>query len=251
MLQQVSYIGRGELFVQRLHCANPLRVPLGNLLEAKLTYAEESVSLMNGGGVADGVLESVSMVSNVTLDASVSNFSAANLAMAMRGAATSSAAAAVSAEALAGVRRGGLQRTARLIDTSTAVTVQLGGSPVAQAGNWRATAAGIWIEPTASAIADGDNLTVSYAALGDTRVEAMTEAQGEYELTFVGLNRARRNAPTVVTVRRAQLGFLSELSLRTNEFGALPLRFALLADPTVTEPGLSPFLSMRQAHQAL
>jgi hypothetical protein len=247
---QVSYIGKGEVFLQKRNSAGAKQTPIGNCTSLQFGITEDTKELLDYTSAGGGKLDTSSRIKAVTAKMKVSNLSPSNLAIALRGSVTTHAAAAVADEAHADIVRGSLVELARLPDTGAAITVKVGATVVAAAGNWQAMGAGIWIEPTATALADGDDITVTYGALADDLVQAMVSSSDEYTLLFQGLNEARSGKPVIVKAFRIKFSPAKALDLIADEFGQLELEAEALSDATVTGTGLSKFMSVRMAQQA-
>lgn len=249
-IQQVSYIGKGQVFLKRRGAATAKRMPIGNVTELSFEISEEEKRLADYESPGGGTLDRVGRIEAVSGNARTSNHNPANLALALRGSATVSAGAAIANEAHADVQRGSLVAFARLPDPTAAVTVRIGATTVAAAGNWEVNPAGLWIYPDAADIVAGDDILVSYAALPDNLIQALVASGDEYELMFVGLNEARSGKPVVVTAHRCAFSPTRGLALIADEFGELELGFELLADATISGAGLSRYMTVRMAEQA-
>lgn len=247
---QVSYIGKGEVFLQKRGSAGAKLSPIGNCTSLQFGITEEKKELLDYTSGGGGTLDSRSIIKAVTAKMKVSNLSPANLAIALRGSVTASTAAAVTDEVHDNILRGSLIELARLPDTGAAITVKLGATVIASAGNWQAMGAGIWIAPDAAALADGDDITVSYSALADDLVQAMVASTDEYTLLFQGLNEARSGKAAIVKAYRVKFSPAKALDLIADDFGQLELEAEVLSDATVTGTGLSKFMSVRMAQQA-
>ena len=250
LIQQVSYIGKGSVFLKKRGSATAKRVPIGNVTELSLEVAEEEKKLADYESTGGGTLEKVSRIDSVSGTAKTSNHDTANLALALRGTSTVNAGATITDEAHADVQLGSLVTLARLPDLTAAVTVKVGAATIAATGNYEMTAAGVWIYPDAVAITAADDILVSYTALPDSLLQALVASGDEYELLFVGLNEARSGKPVVVTAHRCSFSPTKGLSLIADDFGDLELAFELLSDSTISGTGLSRFMTVRMADQA-
>jgi hypothetical protein len=250
LIQQVSYIGKGSVFLKPRGSATARRVPIGNVAELTLEVAEEEKKLADYESLGGGTLDKVSRIESVTGAAKTSNHNPANLALALRGTSAVNAGATITDEAHVDVQLGSLVALARLPDAAQPVTVSVGVTPISAAGNWELNPAGIWIYPDAADIIAGDDLLVSYTALPDNLIQALVASAAEYELMFVGLNEARSGKPVVVTAHRCSFSPTKGLALIADDFGNLELGFELLADATISGAGLSRYLTVRMAEQA-
>lgn len=248
LITQVSYIGKGEVFA-KLRTGGP-RFPFGNVEALTLTVEEERKSILDYTTVGGGELDSVTRISAVSGSLRTTNLNYGNLATGLRGSFSTRSGASVTDEAVNGILEGSLNRTARLIDTTAAVTVKKSAVSIAAAGNWRATAAGIWVIAGAPDLADNDNITVTYTALADATVESLLSAAPEMELTVLGLNEARTGKPVVVTCHRMTFDPIKEIGLIGDDFSRMELGFRVHADSSITTSGLSQYLRIEMAQQA-
>ncbi len=249
-IQQVSYIGKGQVFLKKRGSATARRAPIGNVTALTLEVTEEEKKLADYANPGGGTLEKVSRIASVSGAAKTSNHDPANLALALRGSATAHAGAVIADEAHANVQPGSLVATARLPDLTAPVTVEVGTQTIPAAGNYEMTPAGVWIYPDAEGIVAGDDILVSYTALPDNLLQALVSGGDEYEVMFVGLNEARSGKPVVVTCHRCSFSPTKGLALIADDFGELDLSFELLSDATIAGAGLSRFMTVRMAEQA-
>lgn len=247
---QVSYIGKGEVFLQKRGAAGAGLVPIGNCMELQLGISEDKKELQDYTAAGGGTLDTVSRIKAVTAKMTVSNLSAANLGVALRGTVAAFSGGAVTDEAHAAIKLGSLVRLAGMADLSLPITLKVGATVVAAAGNWEAVAAGIWVPPTATGLTDGADITVSYTKLAGNSVEALTRSSDEYTLVFSGLNEARSGKPVVVTVHRLKFSPAKSLDLIADDFGKLEMEADALADATVVGADLSKFVKVEMAEQA-
>lgn len=250
LIKQVSYSGKGSVFLRKRGEANAKTLPIGNVSELKLSIEEDTKELLDYESTGGGTLEKISRIKSVSGTARTSNHDSANLALALRGSATAHSSAVVTAEAHANTQLGSLVVLNRLPDLAAAVVVKVGATTVAATGNYEVTAAGVWVYPTATGIAAGDAVTVSYTALPDNLLQALVTSGDEYELLFVGLNEARNGKATVITAHRCAFSPTKGLDLIADDYGSLELGFTLLSDTAITGQGLSRFMTVRQAEQA-
>lgn len=247
---QVSYIGKGEVFIQKRGTAGAKMVPIGNCSALKFGIAEDKKELKDYTRTGGGLLDSVTTIKSVTASMSVSNLSPENLALATRGTTSAVASATVTDEAHADILLGSLIRLAKVPDVTATVTVKKGATVIASAGNWEINGAGLWIAAAPADLLANDDITVSYTALAGDVVQAMTTSNDEYTLIFSGLNEARSGKPVIVTVHRLKFSPAASLDWIADDFGQLEMSADLLADATVTGSGLSKYLKIEMASQS-
>ena len=248
---QVSYIGKGEVFIQKRGTAGAKMVPIGNCSALKFGIAEDKKELNDYTRTGGGLLDSVTTIKSVTASMSVSNLSPENLALATRGTTSAVASATVTDEAHADILLGSLIRLAKVPDVTATVTVKKGATVIASAGNWEINGAGLWIAAAPADLLANDDITVGYTALAGDVVQALTTSNEEYTLIFSGLNEARSGKPVIVTVHRLKFSPAASLDWIADDFGQLDMSADLLADATVTGSGLSKYLKIEMASQSV
>lgn len=90
--------------------------------------------------------------------------------------------------------------------------------------------AGIWFSSTSTI--PTAQVTVAYQRPGQDVVQALTQAAGEYELVFDGINEARSGKASVVTVHRLRFGPAANLDLIGDDYAGMELTGKLLSDDT-------------------
>lgn len=248
LITQVSYIGKGEVFVKLR--TGGARVPIGNVESLELSIEEDRKSIMDYTNIAGGELDAVTRIAAVTGTLKTTNLDYGNLSLATRGAYSVRSGTAVTDEAINNIIEGSLHRTARLIDTTASVVVEKSNVAIASAGNWRATAAGIYVIVGAQDLADDDDITVTYTALADATVEGLLSTAPEMELIVMGLNEARSGKPVIVTCHRMSFDPIKSLNLIGDDFARMDLGFRVHCDSTITTSGLSQYLKVEMAQQA-
>lgn len=246
LVQQNSFIGKGSVFLQLRGVVGAKMVPIGNCEELTTATEIDQKSLLDSSIGGGGMLETLDRIKSVKVQMKVTNMSSANIAIVLRALVTSATSVAVTDEAHADIARGSLIQLARLPDLTQPVTVKKGATEIASAGNWTAIGAGIWPNPAATALADGDDITVSYTALASDMLQTLVRSADEYRLLFSGMNEARGDKPVVVAMHRLKFA-PGGLGLITDDFGRLSLDAELLSDPTVVGTGLSKFMSVDMA----
>ena len=250
MQTQVSYIGKGEVFIQKRGTAGAKMVPIGNCSALQFGIAEEKKKLNDYTRTGGGLLDSLTTIQSITASMSVSNLSPENLALATRGTTSAVASATVTDEAHADILLGSLIRLAKVPDVTATVTVKKGATVIASAGNWEINGAGLWIAAAPADLLANDDITVSYTALAGDVVQALTTSNEEYTLIFSGLNEARSGKPVIVTVHRLKFSPAASLDWIADDFGQLEMSADVLADATVTGSGLSKYMKIEMASQS-
>lgn len=247
MSQTKSYQGNGTVNIQLRNAANAQLRPIGNCSKLTLAIADESKDQQNyeGGG---GIINRVTRIKSVTAKITADSFSAENLALAVRGSAqANTGTVAIAGEAHAAIAEGSLVLLGRLPDLTKTLTVKLGATVIAEAGNYERRRSGVYILPGAADLADGDNVTVDYTPLADDLIQALTSSGDEYRLVFDGLNEAASGKPVVIVCHRVQFSPANSLDLIDDGFGKLQLDGAVLSDESISGTGVSKYFTVRQA----
>lgn len=245
MPQNLSFIGAGEMYLAAKGTGQFVSVL--NLSSLKITPQTQDKQLINTTSAQGGVVDVYTDVQGVEIAlGGISQFSRDNLALLFKGTTSTIAGGAVAAEAIKGYA-GKLMPTAKLIDTTQAVSVKKAGTAIA-ASSYVVTPAGIRFLSPAVGYADGDALTVDYTALAAERIDALTNPSAEFECMFVGLNKADSGAPVVVRGYRLRLGAGGlDLLAEGNDFAKSDLSGSLLCDLSKSGTGVSQYFDVRRA----
>jgi hypothetical protein len=139
--------------------------------------------------------------------------------------------------------------TAFAADDAFTITVAQGaGSAALQGVDYQLTPHGIII-PAGSAITAA-GATASYTSLKSSVIHMLTSSQVELEIYIAGLNDAQSGEPYSLRARRVKLGVISELAALGQEYLKLEASAELLADPLVTDAGISKFCEMAVVNKA-
>lgn len=242
-----SYIGKGSISIARP--GKPLQ-RIGNSSQLDFSIEEdkrEEADYENPGG---GVANSVARVKSVRISLSVFRLSPANLALALRGTTAAVAAGQVADEEHGGVLAGGLVVFKRSQDLEEELIVTGGDDTqpeiYEEGRDYVRRRAGIEIVPEAEGgtIADKSDVTVSYTALSDVTVEALTNVGEEVRLVFDGINEAN-GLPLLVDVFRLKPSAAKGWKLIGDDFTALEIEADVLSDQTRAGMGVSQFFNAR------
>lgn len=248
-----SYMGKGMIYLRARSGEGGL-MPVGNCSALEFAVETDSVSQPDYTSPGGGNANEIDRVSSVGINMTMLELRPTNLAMALRGTASSVEGTAHTGEAHVGYPGAlvAFDFTPDTTDTSTiVVTLDPAGTATTavEGEDYDVTRAGIIIKE-GGAITAGSELEVDYTSLPADVVEAMTEAGNEYELIFDGLNEAENGRPVTVRVHRVKWSPTSGLSLIGDEFAELPLEGSVLSDNTVVGAGLSRYFKVSQAHAA-
>ncbi|WP_299735383.1 hypothetical protein [uncultured Endozoicomonas sp.] len=237
-----SFIGAGSIYLKPADDSAPL-LPVGNVSEFKFSFEEDKKELKNylGGG---GNRNTISRISSISASVTAHDFTADNLAMALRGSATSASTTAITDEPHTsfGVADE-LIPFDKIPDLTKAITVKDSlETALTEGDDYMLTKAGI-------KVVDGggiDNLgvSVSYTPLPSDMVQALIESGKEFALFMEGLNDAQDGKAFNIRVHRVKFSPVQNLDFISDDFASIPLELDVLADTTVTGSGLSTFMQI-------
>jgi hypothetical protein len=222
-----SYIGSGKIYMRDLAGTGGL-VEVGNVSKLDIGTEEEVKELRDYRSPGGGVLNEVRRITAVALAMTLHDVSPDNLAMALYGTTSAVAAGTVASEAVT-AKLDALVRLAHtgisdvVVKDATDTTTHVEGT------DYEVRPAGLWIL-SGGAIADGATIHVSYSYSAQDVVQALTSAQGTYELVFEGLNEARSGKPVIVDVWRARFGAASTISFIGDDYAGLEIEGKALKD---------------------
>jgi hypothetical protein len=221
-------------------------IPVGNVSDLKISVATSTIEHKESQSGQRGIDLRLTTEIKANLSMTMENFVAANLAIALRGTATTVAGATVTGEA--GKFAKGMVMPLAYIGVS-AVTVKkaaatlvkyVAGTSTAVDGEWDYKlheAAGSLMfaaTPKTAGLVDGDALTIDYTYAAQKTVDALTEAATEKYVRFEGLNTADNNKAVVVEVFRLLTDPLKELSLISDNVQQFALEGTVLLDALQT-----------------
>lgn len=247
-LKQYSYIGVGKMSL-RLFGSNDPFIFIGNAPDLGIKIKDKEIKQGDFTAVGGGTLDTVSRIDSVSLEMTLSNISASNVAIAVMGVIKAQeTTSAITDESLiiGNVEVGGIYPLLRLPDPAKALTVEnkAGDKTYAEGADYVRSVSGIELL-AGTTIAAGE-LLVSYAPLAEDAVEALVGAQKEYELLFEGMNEARDGLPRVVNAWRWKPS-PSDCDYIGDKFGLLKLAGELLKDDSKTGVGASKYFRDRIA----
>lgn len=246
------FSGQGELLIAERDSVTGLPLgyrPVGNVPDLKITNAPSNLEhkeSRTGNRSTDLRLQTELKVGfSFTLE----NLNKENLALALRGKATSVVGASVTAEASKVYL--GLVMALKHAKVSAVVVKKAAATLVAYTNpatpyDYKVNAAMGSIEwsatPSTSGLVDGDEVAIDYTHAAQEVVEGLTEGTSERFLRFEGLNTADENSPVIVDIFRAAADPLKELALISDTVGQFVLEGSIYADP-LRPAGTSPYYS--------
>lgn len=243
-----SYIGKGTIYLQRRGVPGAPLAPIGNCSKLVFSVEQESKEELDYESAGGGTKEKIDRIKAVKASITAYSFSADNLALALRGGASSvTATAAIAGEVHNDIALGSLVVLARLPNKALAIVVKKGATTIAAAGNYEVTRSGIYILPAAAALVAGDDITVDYTPLPEDLVQALTASADEYMMVFDGINEADSGKAQVVEAWRLKFTPTSAADFIGDDFGKLELEATLLSDDAITGAGESKYFRARAA----
>lgn len=235
-----SYIGSGRVALREIGGTKGL-IEVGNCSALSFSVTEETKELKDytqpGGGTFNEVKRITAVESTMTLH----ELNATNLARALYGSTSSVATATVTDEAHADVNIGDFVATNHLAASIT--NVKKGATSLTENTDYEVRPSGI-VVLAGGAIANGDDITITYTKAAADVVQALTSSGKEYELVFTGLNEARSGKLTRVTAYRVKVGALASLGLIGEEYAAMEVSGKLLKDTSKIGAGVSQYFKV-------
>lgn len=231
-----SYIGSGRILGRKRGAAAPFR-EFGNCSALTLGVEQEVKRLRDFRTPAGGTYNQVDRITGVTLAVTAHDLSPENMALALYGTTEAVAGGAVVDEPQVAYAGGyvvleGQASAITSVKTVDGVTTYTAGTDyIFQHG-------GLFI-PTTSTIAvpsspTTPNIEVSYTEKAGNLVQALTNSAEELELVFLGLNEADSGSEVTVKVWRAKFAAAQSLNLIGDDYAALEMTGAALADSSKT-----------------
>jgi len=217
----------------------------GNNSAFSFAFAETERNLTNFRSPAGGTYAAAPRIDSVTCSISMRNLNADNLALALRGAATSTGTTAIADEAHV-LHAGKFVPTRRLIDTSVDPVVEKGATVIAEA-DYVVSEHGITFAATISTatVVDGDAITISYTPKATIDVQSLLTGAQLVSIFLRGYD-AVSNEPHSLAIYRAKLGAPANVEMIGEDFASLELPFTMEEDTTITGAGLSKYFFLQQ-----
>lgn len=247
-----SFIGGGKLYLQVIVAglASPA-YPMGNADSVSFAIGEDKKTQRNYQQPGGGNIASQSAVTDVTGTINALSFQPGTLATALRSLVKTSASAAVVDEAHKAFKEGFILLS-KIPDPSETFTVKNPAGTTTYTVNvdYIVERGGIFV-PEGSAITSSDatnvgvDVEISYTSLETFEIEAMTQSSIEYRLIVNGFNDADSGKPCIVECHRIKFSPTQALDLISEDFGALPITFEVLADESIIAVDESKFFSVK------
>jgi hypothetical protein len=224
---------------------------VGNATAFSYSADEEKKELKNFRTAGGGNYNSLTRVTAVNINLTLSDFSADNLTLGLFGGVSAVAAGAVADEAQttpADVSADFLLPTDNMVDTTQTVTVTgTGGTPTYVEGtDYEKKAAGILVL-AAGSIPASTALEIDYTKKATNVVQAFVNAAQNRQIVVDGLNEAQNGDPVFIKVHSGKFGPAAETQFIGDEFGEISLTGEALPDTTIVGAGLSQYLEIKVA----
>lgn len=241
-----SFIGGGTIYFKEKGAAAAL-MSVGNSDTLTFAINEDKKTQRNYQQQGGGNIASQSSITDVTASLNGLSLQPNALALALRSLVNTVASATVSSEAHTSYLDGFIPFT-KLPDTDQAITVTgSGGTPTYVEGtDYQVKNSGIFI-PSNSGITDATAIEVNYNSLESYTIEGITRAAVEYEIFFDGFNDADNGKAVTVKCHTVKFSPASALDLISEDFGALPMEFEVLADTTKDGVSESQYFAVNMA----
>lgn len=244
--REFSFIGVGQIYLAlRSGSHNPL-LSIGNCSELAYSFDEEKKTQKDYTNPGGGNANILTKIDNFRGSLKMHDYTAANLAKALRGQAANVVAAAVSdeAHATAGVT-GALIPFNFNYDNAVAPVITLTNATACVEGtDYELTPNGILT--LAGGNIDVNGVLCSYTKATAEVMEALVEAGQEFVLYFDGLNEAQSGKAVSITNHRVKFSPAQGLNFLGGEFGEIPLEFECLSDSSIGGAGISKYMKVQQ-----
>ncbi len=231
-----SYIGSGRILARRRGSAEAYR-ELGNCSALTLGVETETKSLRDFRSPGGGTYNQVDRITAVTLSVTAHDLSPQNIALALYGTTEAVTGGTVTEEAAVAYKGGYVVLEGN--PSAVAAIEPAGGGAAYVAGTDYILQHGAIFIPATSAIVapttpTTPNIEVTYTDKKGDMVQALAAAAAELELVFLGLNEADSGSAVTVRAWRAKFGPASSIPLIGDDYAALEMSGALLADASKT-----------------
>lgn len=223
-----AYIGVGKVHLKR-KCANEPMLHIGNVSALSFGVSEDVKEQKDYTAPGGGTTAESRRITAVEVSMTLLDLDKDNIARAFFGSASNVPVSTVINERHLAFL-GGLIPTDHPINETEPVTVKIGATTIAAAGNYTVSSGGITIDPDAEDIDDEDELLISYKNLEYGNVEGITQTAQEYELFFEGLNEAKSGSPVNVHAHKVKFGPTTALNLINDDFASFEVKGKLLRD---------------------
>lgn len=241
-----SYIGKGPLYF-KVKSEDGGLFPIGNCSNLEVSFDEESQELRDYTSPGGGNANILTSISGFTGTLVAHDFSAANLALALRGVVDNEAAGTViteEAHSTNGVD-GEFIAFDKIRDPAENLTVvTTADGALTEGTDYSVENNGIVVIGAGSI--DNTGIKITYTTDLSEITEALTSSGLEYEIVFNGVNEAQGGKPIQIKLHRVKFSPAQGLSFIGDDFGEISMDFEVLSDNTLSGAGISKFMKISQ-----
>lgn len=216
-----SFIGKGKVHIRDLADVDKRYFFIGNVSKAEDAITEDKKTQMDYTQSAGGVAASNSRISAYETSYTLYDFHEENFALAQRGTFSKVISGPVTDEVVKGYV-GSLTKLAHVGAKNVVVKDSTGTTTYVAGIDYLVSGAGITVLESGS-IVDGESLKVSYSYAAQTKVEAITTGQREFEVVIEGINAADGDRPVIRTYRRVVFSPAKNLSFIGDDYGVIDI----------------------------
>jgi len=247
-----SFIGGGKIYIQQIIAGvfGPAYA-FGNADSFSFAIGEDKKTQRNFQTPGGGNIASQSAITDVTATINALSFQPQTLATALRSLVTANTGTAITDEVQKAFKDAFVKLDS-IPDVDETITVKDSATGLVTYVNnvdYIVERAGLFI-PEGSAITTADTLNagvdikVTYTSVDTFSVQAITQSSLEYRLIFNGFNDADNGKAVSVVCHKIKFSPTQALDLISEDFGALPISFEILADDTIVAAGESQYFSV-------
>ncbi len=238
---KASYVGSGEVWLAKRTSGVPGAFRFfGNATKLDFSIETDTIEVKNYVS-GQGLWDSTSSIKAVKMSLEGTDFTAENIQLALRGTSSAVTAGAVTGE----------EHIAHLDtpifadfipDTSVAYVVkdEAGTTTYALNTDYTVTLGGI-IPLSTGTIVDASTIQLAYTKKAAIDIQTLVAGDEEYEVRFLGFNKMKSDRRYFLKAHIVKFSPTTGLSLISDTAGTMVFEGAVLADNTITDPGLSKF----------
>lgn len=236
----------GSMLIREFGAAAPF-LAVGNVSALTLSPQEDVKSLQDYTQPGGNKRNEVRRLTGVDFSFTFTDYSAENFARGLRADIDTIAGGTATAEQVVAYK-GGYVPLAKIATAITSVEPIGGGTPFVSPGDYELRDGHLYI-PSGSTIAavtgGAANIEVDYSYAAQKKVQALVNANMQYEVLFVGLNEARSGKAVRVHLYKVSGSVLQEMALIGDDFLQGQVNGSLLADGTKTGDGISQYFAVQ------
>lgn len=240
-----SYLGSGSLLIREFGSAAPF-LSVGNCSALTLSPQEDVKSLPDYTQPGGNKRNEVRRLTGVDLSFTFHDYSAENFALGLRSSTSTITAGTATSESVVAYL-GGYMPLEKVALTITSVKDPTGTTTYTTPSDYELRDGQLFIPATGSTIvapvAGAINVKVTYTYGAQKKVEALVNANKQYQAMFVGLNEAQSGKRVRVMLHKISGGVLQEMAVLGDDYGAGQISGSLLSDSTKTGAGISQYFT--------